>query len=185
MFEAFEKTLKEHMDKAFATLKHEFARLRSGRATPALLDGIRVDYYGTPTALNQMASINVPEPRLLVVQPWDQSSLATIEKAIQKSDLGLTPQNDGKIIRLPIPALTEDRRKDLTKVIHKHGEDCRIAIRNIRRTGMEDLKKMEKDKKISQDDHKREEKKVQEMTDGYIKKVDESVEGKSKEILEL
>ncbi len=119
------------------------------------------------------------------MQPWDQSSLATIEKAIQKSDLGLTPQNDGKIIRLPIPALTEDRRKDLTKVIHKHGEDCRIAIRNIRRTGMEDLKKMEKDKKISQDDHKREEKKVQEMTDGYIKKVDESVEGKSKEILEL
>jgi ribosome recycling factor len=185
MFEELEKKIRQEMEKTIAGLKNEYARLRSGRATPALLDGIRVEYYGALTPLNQMATVNAPEARLLVVQPWDPSALQAIEKAILKSDIGLSPQNDGRIIRLPIPALTEERRKELGKVVNKFAEEARVSVRNHRRDGMEDLKKMQKDKKVSEDDSKREEKRIQEFTDSYIKKVDEVAAAKSKEILEV
>lgn len=179
------KNLEIHMDKALKVLKDEFAKLRTGRASTALIDGVRVDYYGNPTPLNQMATITAPEARLLVVQPWDPGSLSDIEKALQKADLGVAPQNDGKIIRIPIPPMTEERRKELVKLVHKYGEECRVAVRNVRRTGMEELKAAEKEKKITADDHKRGQTKIQELTDGYIKKVDQLVESKSKEILEV
>ncbi|MFH1262066.1 MAG: ribosome recycling factor [Pseudomonadota bacterium] len=173
------------MDKALAVLKDEFCKLRTGRASTALIDTLRVDYYGTPTPLNQMATITAPEARLLVVQPWDPSALGEIEKTLMKADLGVSPQNDGKLIRIPLPPMTEERRKDLVKLIHKHGEECRIAIRNVRRNGMEELKTAEKDKKMTQDEHKKGQTKVQELTDSHIKKVDQLVETKSREILEV
>ena len=185
MLDQIMKNLQSHMDKALVVLKDEFSKLRTGRASTALIDGVRVDYYGSPTPLNQMATISTPEARLLVVQPWDPSALPLIEKALQKADLGVSPQNDGKLIRIPIPPMTEERRKDLVKLIHKYGEECRIAIRNIRRQGMEELKTAEKDKKMSQDDHKKGQAKVQELTDLEIKKVDQLVDAKSKEILEV
>ncbi len=185
MIDDLQSDLQQQMEKAISGLKGEFSRLRSGRATPTLLEGVRVDYYGTQTPISQMANVNAPEPRLLVVQPWDQNALPLIEKAIQKADLGLAPQNDGKVIRLPFPPLTEDRRKELVKVAHKFGEECRVSIRNARRHGMDELKKAEKSKDIGQDDQKRGQEKVQELTDNYIKKVDELVEVKSKEILEV
>lgn len=185
MLDQVMKNLTAHMEKAQASLKEEFAKLRTGRASIALVDGIRVDYYGTPTPLNQISTITAPEPRLLVIQPWDPGALSTIEKALQKADLGVSPQNDGKIIRVPIPPMTEERRKDLVKLVHRYGEECRVAIRNIRRTGMEELKNAEKDKKMSQDDHKKGQTKVQELTDNHIKKVDQLIEIKSKEILEV
>jgi ribosome recycling factor len=185
MLDQIMKNLQVHMDKALAVLKDEFGKLRTGRASTALIDGLRVEYYGKPTPLNQMATITAPEARLLVVQPWDPSSLSDIEKTLMKADLGVSPQNDGKIIRIPIPPMTEERRKDLVKLIHKHGEECRIAIRNIRRNGMEELKTAEKEKKMTQDDHKKGQTKVQELTDAHIKKVDQLVDAKSKEILEV
>ncbi|HLG20108.1 MAG TPA: ribosome recycling factor [Bdellovibrionota bacterium] len=185
MLDGVSKNSTDHMEKALKILKDEFSKLRTGRASPAILDVVRVEYYGTVTPLNQMASINCPEPRMLVVQPWDVSSISAIEKAIQKSELGLNPQNDGKIIRLPFPPLTEERRKDLVKVAHKIGEESRIAVRNVRRNSMEEIKKLEKDKKISEDDGKRGQHKIQEITDHYIKKVDMLVDSKSKEILEV
>jgi len=179
------KDVTDRMEKALGTVKAEFGKIRTGRASPAILDTIRVDYYGTMTALNQMATVNAPEPRLLIIQPWDASAIGEIEKAIQKSELGLSPQNDGKVIRLPIPTLTEERRKDLVKVVNKFAEEGRVAVRNVRRDGMEALKKAEKDKSISQDDHKRAQEKVQTLTDDYIKKIDALVQSKSKEILEI
>ncbi len=185
MFEDLIKAETDHMEKAMKMLKDEYLKLRTGRASPTILDTLRVDYFGTPTPLKQMAAVSAPEARLIVIQPWDASAISEIEKAIQKSELGLSPQNDGKVIRLPIPTLTEERRKELVKVVNKLAEDCRVAIRNVRRTGMEDLKKAEKDKKASADDVKRGQTKIQEMTDGYIKKVDQLAEGKSKEILEV
>lgn len=185
MFDQIAKDLKGKMEKSLTNLQEELAKLRTGRASVALLDMIRVDYYGTPTPLNQMATINVPEPRLLVVQPWDQSAISDIEKAIQKSDLGLVPQNDGKLIRLPIPPLTEDRRKELVKIANKYGEENRVAIRSIRRVGIDEIKKAEKDKKFSEDDSKRAQSKVQEMTDSYIQRIEQMIENKSKEILEV
>jgi ribosome recycling factor len=185
MLDQILKSLQVHMDKGLAVLKDEFVKLRTGRASTALIDSVRVEYYGNPTPLNQMATISAPEPRLLVVQPWDPSALGDIDKALQKADLGVSPQNDGKIIRIPLPPMTEERRKDLVKLVHKHGEECRVAIRNIRRNGMEDLKTAEKDKKMTQDEHKKGQTKVQELTDSYIKKVDQLVEAKSKEILEV
>jgi ribosome recycling factor len=185
MLDQIQKNLQTHMDKALAVLKDEFGKLRTGRASTALIDTLRVEYYGTPTPLNQMATITAPEARLLVVQPWDPSALGEIEKTLMKADLGVSPQNDGKLIRIPLPPMTEERRKELVKLIHKHGEECRIAIRNVRRNGMEELKTAEKDKKMTQDEHKKGQTKVQELTDSHIKKVDQLVESKSKEILEV
>lgn len=175
----------EKMEKAVQSLKRELATLRAGRANPAMLDKVMVDYYGTPTPINQMAGINVPEPRLLVIQPWDKSAMGDIEKAILKSDLGLTPTNDGSVIRIQIPALTEERRTELTKVARKSGEEAKVAIRNIRRDANDDIKKKEKEGLISEDESKRSLDEIQDLTDSYSKKVDEIVKQKENEIMEI
>jgi ribosome recycling factor len=175
----------QRMKKTIETLKKDFSRVRTGRASPQLLDGLSVDYYGTPTPINQVANISVPEARLIIIQPWEKSMVSVIEKAIQTSDLGLNPQSDGNAIRLPLPPLSEDRRKDLCKNCHKVSEDCKIAIRNIRRDSNEKLKKSEKDKEITQDDLKKGEDKIQKLTDSYIKLVDEQLAAKEKEIMEV
>jgi len=177
--------LEEKMKKTVDLLVKEFSTLRAGRATPALLEKIFVDYYGTPTPVNQVATISVPEPRLLVIQPWDKSLVPLIEKAILKSDLGITPNSDGNIIRLAIPPLTHEKRKDLVKVIHKKAEETRVAIRNLRRDGNEQVKSEEKNGKISEDEVKRALDEIQKTTDKYIKKIDQIAEAKEKEIMEL
>ena len=177
--------LDDKMEKAVKSFEVELGKVRTGRASPSMLEVIKVDYYGTPTPINQMASVSTPEARMLVVQPWDQSSLELIEKAIQASDLGIVPQNDGKIIRLPIPPLTEERRKEFAKLVGKLAEDARVSIRNVRRFGMDELKKAEKDKTISEDDQKKGQEKIQSVTDQFIKKVDDLADSKSKEILEI
>ncbi len=179
------KELERKMDKAIDVLENEFQKVRTGRANPAILDNIHVDYYGTPTQLNQVGNISVPDPQLIVITPWEKKMLSDIEKAIQKSDLGLTPQNDGNIIRLPIPPLTEERRKDLVKQIKKLGENAKIPIRNVRREGNETLKKMEKNKEISQDDQKQNLAKIQTLTDEHIKMVDDMMAIKEKELMEV
>ncbi|WP_028986592.1 ribosome recycling factor [Thermicanus aegyptius] len=176
---------KDKMEKALQTLKKELGTLRAGRANPSLLEKITVDYYGSPTPINQVASISVPEPRLLVLQPWDKSILHNIEKAIQKSDLGLSPTNDGTVIRIPIPPLTEERRVELTKLVKKYGEEAKVAIRNIRRDANESFKKMEKEGQISEDENRRYQEQVQELTDHYAKRVDETVKQKENEIMEI
>jgi ribosome recycling factor len=173
----------EHMKKAIEHLSHELSTIRTGRASAALLDGIKVDYYGTPSPLKQVATVTVPDAKTIMVQPFQQNMLAAVEKAIRVSDLGLNPGNDGKIIRLPIPSLTEDRRKDLLKVVKKLGEDTRIAIRNIRRDAIEKLKANEKSGKITEDDLHRGEKEAQDLTDEYIKEVDKVIVVKEKEIM--
>ncbi len=178
--------LKERMAKSVEALKREYSRLRTGRASVSLLDGIRVSYYDTPTPLNQMASLAVPEPRLIVVQPWDKTALGDIEKAILKSELGLTPMNDGKVIRIAIPSLTEERRKELVKVVRKMAEENKVAIRNIRRDANEMLKDLKKEKKeITEDDLYRSQEEVQKITDQFISQVDEVCTAKEKEILEI
>lgn len=177
--------LKDRMDKAVASLVKGFGKIRTGRATPALLDGLNADYYGTPTPLAQMASITAPEPRLLMIQPWDAQAMGEIEKAILKSELGLTPQNDGKVIRISIPTLTQERRKELSKLVKKNGEDAKVAIRNIRRDANEMLKDLKKDKEISEDDQKKAEEQVQKITDDFIKQVDAAAAAKEKEIMEV
>ena len=173
------------MERSLAALRKELSRIRTGRATLALLEGIDVDYYGTATPLNQMATLAAPESRLLTIQPWDKSQLGLIEKALQRSDLGLTPMNDGKIIRLSIPPLTAERRKDLVKKVKKIGEDAKIALRNVRRDGNETLKDLEKTKDISQDDLRRGQEQVQRITDRFISQVDDVLNGKEHEILEV
>ena len=173
------------MERSLAALRKELSRIRTGRATLALLEGIDVDYYGTSTPLTQMATVAAPESRLLTIQPWDKSQLGLIEKAIQRSDLGLTPQNDGKLIRLAIPPLTAERRKDLVKKVKKIGEDAKIALRNVRRDGNETLKDLEKTKDISQDDLRRGQDHVQKITDRFISQVDDVLNGKEHEILEV
>ncbi len=173
------------MEKTITALKNDLNKVRTGRASLALLDDIRVDYYGTPTPLNQMATLSVPEPRLITIQPWDATMIGEIEKAILKSELGLTPVNDGKIIRINIPRLTEERRKELVKVVKKMGEGARVALRNIRRDANEQLKVLEKNKKISQDQLRHWMDKVQEATDKSIEKVDMALSAKEKEILEI
>ena len=173
------------MERSLAALRKELSRIRTGRATSALLEGIDVDYYGTSTPLTQMATVAAPESRLLTIQPWDKSQLGLIEKAIQRSDLGLTPMNDGKIIRLAIPPLTAERRKDLVKKVKKIGEDAKIALRNVRRDGNETLKDLEKSKDISQDDLRRGQEHVQQITDRFISQVDDVLGGKEHEILEV
>lgn len=185
MFSTIKKETMERMEKTVQTLKRDLATLRAGRATPSLLDKITVHYYGSDMPINQMANISVPEPRLLVIQPWDKSALGDIEKAIQKSDLGLTPSNDGNLIRIAIPALTEERRAELVKVVKKTGEEAKVAIRNIRRDANEDVKKLEKNGEVSEDDARRGQDEVQKMTDRFIREADEQVEAKEKEIMEV
>jgi ribosome recycling factor len=178
------KDTKDKMEKSITSFKQEISRLRTGRATPALLDGIKVEYYGSITPLNQVANISIPEPKMIVVQPWDASSITAIEKGIIKSDLGFNPQSDGKIIRIPIPALTDERRKDLVKHVKKLAEDSRVIIRNIRRQANESIKAKEKSKDISEDDARKSQDQIQKQTDEYIKKLDVILESKEKEILE-
>lgn len=177
--------LNERMGKSIEALKREYSRLRTGRASSSLLDGIRVSYYDTPTPLNQMASIAVPEPRLIVIQPWDKTALGEIEKAILKSELGLTPMNDGKVIRIAIPPLTEERRKELVKVARKMAEDNKVAIRNIRRDANDMLKDLKKEKEITEDNLFRSQEEVQKITDEFISQVDQLCSEKEKEILEI
>jgi len=173
------------MAKAAEALKSEFAGIRTGRANPNLLDGIKVQSYGTAVPLNQVAGISVPEARLLMIQPWDKAVLPEIEKAILKSELGLTPVNDGRVIRLPIPPLTEERRRDLTKLVKKMAEESKVAVRNIRREANDEVKKLEKEKKISEDDSKKAIEKIQEITDRAVKGIEEILAKKEKEIMEV
>ncbi len=185
MIKSLNKETENKMELAIESLAHELGTIRTGRASVSLLDGIKVDYYNSMTPLNQMATISIPEPRLLVIQPWDPSSLNNIEKAILKSDLGLNPTNDGKVIRLTIPMLTEERRKQLVKMVRNIAEESRISIRNARRESNEKLKKLEKDKAISEDEYHNSLKDIQNLTDDFITKVDELLEKKEKEIIEI
>lgn len=185
MIDSIFQDTRESMSKSIVALKNELNKIRTGRASLSLLDDIRVDYYGTSTPLNQMSSLSVPESRLIMIQPWDVSIIKEIEKAILKSDLGLTPSNDGKIIRISIPALTEERRKQLVKVVQKKGEEHKVAVRNIRRDSNDLLKSLKKDGDISEDDAFRAQDQVQKITDEHIKLIDEVCKGKEKEILEF
>ncbi len=180
-----EISAKSRMEKAVSDLQHAMASIRTGRASVSLLDHIRVDYYGTPTPINQLANLHVPEPTLITVQPWDVSQIGSIEKAIRASDLGLNPANDGKVVRIPIPPLNEERRKELVKHLHTVAEDHRVAIRNIRRDGNEAVKKLLKDKKITEDEDRRGHDEIQKMTDLYMQKLDQAAKNKEKEILEI
>ena len=168
----------DRMEKALAALDRDFAKLRTGRASTALVDGIKADYYGTPTPVSQMASVAVPDSRTLTIQPWDKGGIAAVEKAILKSDLGLTPVNDGKIIRIVIPPLTEERRKDLVKVARKYSEEAKVAVRNVRRDANDGLKKLEKDKEITEDELKKAVDDVQKLTDKFVGDVDKKCAGK-------
>lgn len=180
-----ETNAKTRMEKVLSDLQHEMASIRTGRASVNLLDHIRVDAYGVPSPLNHVATLHVPEPSLITIQPYDVSQIGAIEKAIRSSDLGLNPANDGKIIRVPIPPLNEERRKELVKKLHHVAEDHRVALRNIRRDSNEGIKKLLKDKTISEDEDRRAHDEVQKMTDGYIQKLDQAAKTKEKEILEL
>lgn len=175
----------DKMKKALEVLRKEYSSLRAGRATPALLDKIAVDYYGTPTPVNQVANISVPEPRMIVIQPWEKTMLSPIEKAILKSDLGLTPNSDGSVLRLAIPQLTQQRRTELVKVVHKKAEESRVAVRNLRRDANDAIKKLEKEKTISEDETKKAQEDIQKLTDKYIKEVDQIMATKEKEIMEV
>ena len=175
----------DRMEKAMAALERDFQKLRTGRATTALVDGIKADYYGTPTPISQMASVAVPDSRTITIQPWDKGGISVVEKAILKSDLGLTPVNDGRIIRINIPPLTEERRKELVKVGRKYAEDARIAVRNVRRDANDSLKKLEKGKEISEDERKKAEEDVQELTNKYVAEIDRHFQEKEKEILAI
>lgn len=177
--------LEEKMEKTLNVLKEELSVIRAGRANPTLLDKIVVDYYGTPTPLKQMASVSAPEPRMLVVQPWDKTALKDIEKALQTSDMGFNPSNDGNQIRIAIPQLTEERRRELTKLVSKTGENAKVALRNERREANDKLKKMEKDGELTEDDAKKATDEVQKIIDKYTKTVDEMVAKKEKEIMEV
>lgn len=185
MLDEIYQDTRESNAKAVASLKKELQRLRTGRASLSILDGIRVDYYGTPTPLNQMATLAVPESRLITIQPWDVSVIKEIEKAILKSDLGLTPSNDGKLIRISIPPLTEDRRKELVKVVHKTCEDYKVSVRNTRRDANDLVKSLKKDGDISEDDAFKAQDQIQKITDEFIAGVDECYQEKEKEILEF
>ena len=177
--------LKKKMDKSLELFTRELAGLRTGRASIAVFDAVKVDYYGTPTPLRQVASLSVPEPRSIIIQPWDVSQIGVIEKAIMASGLGLTPSNDGKVIRINIPHLNEERRKELVKVAKKYAEECKVSIRNLRRDANEQVKKLEKDKAMSQDELKKAQHEIQEITDKEISKVDTLVSQKEAQILEV
>ncbi len=173
------------MEKALEALERNFGRVRTGRASLTLLDGIRVDYYGTPTPVNQVASLSIPEPRLIVVQPWESNMVGAIERAIMQSEMDLNPTNDGKVVRIPIPKLSEERRKDLVKVVKNMTEDARVAVRNVRRDANSALDKLEKDKVISEDDLHRYKDDVQKVTDEYVKQADKAQDEKEAEVLEV
>ncbi|SHI41055.1 ribosome recycling factor [Anaerovibrio lipolyticus DSM 3074] len=175
----------ERLNKSIDALKREFGSLRAGRATPSLLDKVMVDYYGTPTPVNQVAKVSVPEARMIMIQPWEKTMLHEIEKAIMKSELGLSPNSDGTAIRLSIPQLTQERRKELVKTVGKKAEEAKVAIRNIRRDANEHIKKLEKDKEITEDESKKGQEKFQKIVDGFIKTVDTLKEAKEKEIMEV
>ncbi len=179
------KDARRRMDGAISAFHDELVKIRTGRATPTLLDGIRVDYYGQKVPLNQAATVTAPEPRLLVVQPWEKKMLGEIEKEIQKADLGLNPSNDGTVIRIPIPQLSEERRKDLVKLVHKFAEDARVAVRNVRRDANDHLKKLEKNHEISEDQLKDYLDEIQKLTDDHIKEIDEIMKNKEEEILKV
>jgi ribosome recycling factor len=180
-----EANVRSRMEKAVSDLQHEMASIRTGRASLGLLDHIRVDYYGTPSPLNQVATLHVPEPNLITIQPWDVSQIGPIEKSIRSSDLGLNPSNDGKLIRLPIPPLTEERRKEMVKRLHGVAEHHRVSVRNIRRDGNEAVKALLKDKKVTEDEDKRAHDEIQKLTNTYMDKVDAAARAKEKEILEI
>ncbi|MFO8049445.1 MAG: ribosome recycling factor [Desulfosudaceae bacterium] len=176
---------KDKMEKSLAAFTSDLRKVRTGRASLSLVDGITVDYYGTPTPLNQMASLSVPESRLIVIQPWDATVIKSVEKAILQSNIGLTPSNDGKVIRLAVPPLTEERRRDIAKQLRQMAEDYKVAVRNVRRDANENLKQLKKDGDISEDDAFAARDKVQELTDSYVERIDEIYKEKEKEILEL
>jgi len=173
------------MKRAIEALQHDLASVRTGRASPSLLERVNVEYYGAPTPLNGVATISVPEPRLILIQPWDKKMLPVIEKALQKSDLGLTPSSDGNVVRLPIPALNEERRRDLVKQVHKRLEEARVAVRNCRRDAIDELWKGERDKQVSEDDVKRAQDRLQKLTDTFIAQVDEVGKRKESEVMEI
>lgn len=179
------KSNEERMIKAVEHLNSEFAALRAGRANPAVLDKVKVDYYGTPTSINQLAAVSVSEARTLVIQPWDTSIVRNIEKAIQTSDIGINPQSDGKVIRMIFPPLTEDRRKEIVKEVSKMGEDAKVVIRSIRRDIMDKFKQMKKNGELTEDEVKQAEKKAQDITDKYIKKIEADTEAKQKQVMEI
>lgn len=176
---------RERMNKTISVLQQELNGLRAGRANPQVLDRVMVDYYGTPTPINQLGNISTPEPRMLVIAVWDQKAIPAVEKAIQKSDIGINPSNDGKVIRLVFPELTEERRKELVKVVRKKGEESKVAIRSIRRDSNEQIKKQQKDNELTEDDLKRLEEKIQKLTDELIREIDTIVSAKEKEILSV
>lgn len=184
MTEKIKENARIKMDKSVLLLAQELAKLRTGRASPALLDGVKVDYYGSALPLNQVATVSIPEPRLIIIQPWDKTTLGEIEKAIHKSAIGLTPNNDGNVIRLSIPSLTTERREELVKLTQKLGEDTKVAIRNVRREANTEIKKEEKNKNISEDTSFQTQEEVQKITDEFTKKVDEILRKKEKEIRE-
>jgi ribosome recycling factor len=185
MIEETLKDAEQRMQSAVGAFDRELNAVRTGRARPALVESLKCEYYGTPTPLNQMATINAPEPRMITIQPFDKTQLGAIEKAIQKSDLGLTPTNDGNIIRLVIPALTEDRRKDLVKQVHKKAEDARVAVRNVRRDSLDHLRKAQHSKEITDDDERRAQERLQKLTDRHVAEVDRHGQEKEKELLEV
>ena len=182
--QVYEKT-NQKMQKAMEALRHELSKMRTGRASLSVLDDVRVEYYGTPTPLKQLASLSTPDARTIVIQPWDNSAAAAIEKAIQKSDLGLNPVNDGKVIRIPIPPLNEERRKELIKKVSKMTEETRVALRNLRRDEIENVKKKTKAKEMSEDDGRRAQEEIQKILDKYIADVDASANAKEKELMEV
>ncbi len=185
MVEDLFRETEQKMERSLVALRKDLSRIRTGRASLALLEGITVDAYGTPTPLHQMATLAVPESRLITIQPWDRTQINPIEKSIQRSDLGLTPVNDGKLIRLAIPPLTADRRKDLVKQVKKIGEEAKVTLRSVRREGNESLKELEKSKNISEDDWRRSQDTMQKLTDRYITQVDEVLSAKEHDILEV
>ena len=179
------KDAKDRMEKTLDSTKSELAKVRTGRANPAILEAVRVDYYGSKVPLKQVANMGIPEPRLITVQPWDRNVLGDIEKAILKADIGITPNNDGHVIRLPIPALTEERRKEMVRLIHQLGEDGKVAIRNVRRDVIDQLRKAQKDHEISEDEEFNGGIDIQKVTDEYVKLIDEALKSKEEEIMEV
>ncbi|MBQ4133714.1 MAG: ribosome recycling factor [Desulfovibrionaceae bacterium] len=183
--DALKQDTRERMEKTLTALDREFSKLRTGRASTDLVDSIKVDYYGTVTPINQLATVSIPDSRTISIQPWDRGAFSAIEKAIQKSDLGLNPVNDGKVLRISIPPLTEERRKELVKVAKKYTEDAKVAMRNIRREANDALKKAEKDKTITEDDHRRCHDEIQKITDSCVAKADEKLAAKEKDIMQI
>ncbi len=183
--ENIKETTKEKMQKSFEAMLHQYSKIRTGRASASILDDIKINYYGQPTPVKQLCNISIPEARMIVVQPWDKTTLADIEKAILAANIGITPENDGNVIRLPFQPLTEEKRKDIVKNIKKISEDTRVAIRNIRRDANDIVKKEKKDSEISEDEEKKQLKELQDLTDEWIKKIDEAEKAKEKEIMEV